>query len=464
MGWSRDEVFAAFDALDEAFDEILEQQDCTALNPADKVALQARMERNLRRAPTVAHRLTASLTAEVEPRDLGAASWPDVLTTALRCSRKDANRRLRQARSLGPRRAMTGQTLPPLWEATAAAQTGGLIGAEHLEVIEKFHKQLPSWVDLDTRAAADTQLADLATGLGPEHLHKCADRLLAMIDQDGPAPTEEDHARKRGLSIGTQQRDGMTHITGWLTPQARATWDAILAKLAAPGMCNPDDDTACIDGQPSPEHTSTDIRTQPQRNHDAFNTVGRSILASGQLGQHNGLPATIIVSTTLAELQSGAGLAVTGGGSLLPMRDVIALASHAHHYLAVFDQHTNQALYLGRTRRCASPAQRIVLHARDRGCTRPGCTTPGYQCHAHHANTDWKNGGHTNINNLTLACGPDNRLIENTDWTTHTRHDGTTEWIPPPNLNTSQTRVNDYHHPQRYLLPQNNPPQNNPPQ
>ena len=93
--------------------------------------------------------------------------------------------------------------------------------------------------------------------------------------------------------------------------------------------------------------------------------MGRCALATGEIGTHNGLPATIIVSTTMQELQSGAGLAVTGGGSLLPMRDVIRLASHAHHYLAVFDQHTNEALYLGRTRRCASPAQRIVLHANE---------------------------------------------------------------------------------------------------
>lgn len=111
--------------------------------------------------------------------------------------------------------------------------------------------------------------------------------------------------------------------------------------------------------EPSPEHTGSDIRTQPQRNHDAFAAVGRSVLASGKLGQVSGLPASIIVSTTLQELQSGAGLAVTGGGSLLSMRDLIRLASHAYHYLAVFDHHTNEALYLGRTRRCASPPGRI---------------------------------------------------------------------------------------------------------
>ena len=62
------------------------------------------------------------------------------------------------------------------------------------------------------------------------------------------------------------------------------------------------------------------------------------VLASEQLGQHNGLPATIIVSTTLKELEKGAGKALTGGGSLLPMSDVIRLARHAHHYLAIFDE------------------------------------------------------------------------------------------------------------------------------
>ena len=58
--------------------------------------------------------------------------------------------------------------------------------------------------------------------------------------------------------------------------------------------------------------------------------IGRSVLASGQLGQHNGLPTTIIVSTTLQELESGCGQAVTATGSLLPMSTVIRMASHAY--------------------------------------------------------------------------------------------------------------------------------------
>jgi len=28
-----------------------------------------------------------------------------------------------------------------------------------------------------------------------------------------------------------------------------------------------------------------------------------------------------------------------------------------------------------------------------------------------------------------------------------------TVWIPPPNLDTGQARINFYHHPERYLIP-----------
>jgi hypothetical protein len=186
--------------------------------------------------------------------------------------------------------------------------------------------------------------------------------------------------------MGPQQVDGMTKLTALLDPEARAIVEPILAKYGAPGMCNPDDHEPRTSGTPSQEQIDNDTRTVGQRNHDALIAIGRSVLASGELGQHNGLPVTVIVTTTLQDLEAARGSGVTGGGSLLPMADVIRMASHAHHYLAVFDKHTNQALYLGRSKRLASVGQRIVLHARDRGCTKPGCTVPGYGTQVHHTN------------------------------------------------------------------------------
>jgi hypothetical protein len=126
--------------------------------------------------------------------------------------------------------------------------------------------------------------------------------------------------------------------------------------------------TPCVDGQRSAEAIQGDQRSQGQRNHDALKAMGRAVLCSGELGQHNGLPVSIIVSTTVQELESCCGQAVTAGGSLLAMSDVIRLASHAHHYLAIFDKHTKEALYLGRSKRLAR---------QDSGscCTPPtGCT------------------------------------------------------------------------------------------
>ena len=421
------------------------------LTAAEVLAIQKRLEHGYRAQPAVDHQLIHQLTAAT-PAELGANSWPKVLSEALRISTDEAKRRIKQAELLGPRTAMTGEPLPPTLPNVAAAQARGQIGSEHVRTIEKFFNELPSRIDAQTRDQAEADLARIATGLGPTQFRAAADRLALVLNQDGDLPDEADRARRRYLTIDKQDAGGMSRFHGLLDPEARATLDAVLAKLAAPGMCNPDDEAPCVDGEPTDAAVQGDARSPGQRNHDALKAMGRAVLASGELGRHNGLPATIIVTATLQDLQSGAGVAATGGGSLLPMRDVIRLASQSHHYLVIYDKHTRQPLYCGRAKRFATPGQRIVLHALERGCTRPGCTAPAYWCQVHHVD-DWvADNGETNINDLTLACGPDNRLVEDGGWTTRKRNDGRTEWLPPPHLDTGQPRVNDFHHPEKYLV------------
>jgi Domain of unknown function (DUF222) len=422
------------------------------LTAAEVLAIQKRLEHGYRAQPAVDHQLIHQLTAQATPAELGANSWPKVLSEALRISTDEAKRRIKQAELLGPRTAMTGEPLPPTLPNVAAAQARGQIGSEHVRTIEKFFNELPSRIDAQTRDQAEADLARIATGLGPTQFRAAADRLALLLNQDGDLPDEADRARRRYLTIDKQDAGGMSRFHGLLDPEARATLDAVLAKLAAPGMCNPDDEAPCVDGEPTDAAVQGDARSPGQRNHDALKAMGRAVLASGELGRHNGLPATIIVTATLQDLQSGAGVASTGGGSLLPMRDVIRLASQSHHYLVIYDKHTRQPLYCGRAKRFATPGQRIVLHALERGCTRPGCTAPAYWCQVHHVD-DWvADNGETNINDLTLACGPDNRLVEDGGWTTRKRNDGRTEWLPPPQLDTGQPRVNDFHHPEKYLV------------
>ncbi|BBY30462.1 DUF222 domain-containing protein [Mycolicibacterium sediminis] len=473
-----------------------------------------------RRVPVMQHAALNRLKAEASPQDFGDTTLVKALAYRSRISTAEASRRFTRAANLGHRRSFTGEPLPPLLEHTAAAQALGLIGDEHVQVIQWFFKKLPAHVDFATGQQVERELAELATQYGPEELSGLAEYTLTVLHPDGDF-SDAECKRKRGIAIGKQQADGTSYVQGWISAELRAMAEPLLAKFAGYGMCNPDDDVPTVpalddsyddgsgeaspgedgsgdtegqlafeqpepasefgpepppdnpqpdsfdepeleparDPEPQPDPfdepapTYRDYRSQPQRNHDAVLTLCRTLLCSGKLGKLNGLPVTVIVSTTLQELERGAGVALTAGGSRLPMADLIRLSARAYHYLHVYDEHTGETLHLGRSRRCASPAQRIALIARERGCTRPGCTVDGYHSQVHHAVADWKDGGRTDVGDLTLACGPHNRLVDTTRWSTRKRDNGLTEWIPPPQLDTGQSRINHFHHPERLIGP-----------
>jgi hypothetical protein len=441
---SREEVVEVFDALEAGFKRALDLQ-CHALTTPERLALLQRCEQIRRLLPAVEHPVINQLSDQADQSELGGKLAP-ALANRLRITRAEASRRIHEAADLGERRALNGEPLPPVLPATAKAQRNGDLGAGHVAVIRSFWHRLPDFVDIGTRARAEAQLARLAGEHRPDELAKLADTLTDCLNPDGDF-TEHDRARRRGITLGRQDIDGMSPISGYLNPEARATIDAVFAKLAAPGMCNSADETPCVRGTPSQAAIQGDTRNAGQRHHDALLALARHALASGSLGQHNGLPASIIVTTTLQELEAGAGKALTGGGTLLPLSDVIRLAGHAHHYLAIFNK--GKALALYHTKRLASPAQRIVLYAKDRGCSFPGCSVPGYLCEVHHCNR-YATNPVTDVNDLTFGCGPNHKLAEQ-GWTTRKNAHGHTEWIPPPHLDHGQPRTNTYHHPEKLL-------------
>ncbi|MEE3750879.1 HNH endonuclease signature motif containing protein [Mycobacterium intracellulare] len=439
------DVDAVFDALDADLDRACALV-LDALNVQQQLAVLERCERLRRRIPVIEHPLLNSLARQAPSQELGGG-LPHALTERTLISRHEASRRIKEARDLGPRHGLTGEPLPPALPATAAAQRVGDLGAGQVAVIRKFCRQLPGWVDAAAREFAEAQLAGFGTQFGPEHLTELARGMSNVLNPDGIF-TDEDRARSRGVTLGPQQADGMSQLRGLITPELRATVEAVEAKLGAPGMCNPLDDTPCVDGTPSQAAIDRDTRSKAQRGHDALLAALRALLASGELGQHNGLPASIIVTTTLAELEAAAGRGLTGGGTILPMSEVIRLGRHAHHYLAIFDK--GKALALYHTKRLASPGQRIVLYAKDRGCTAPGCGVKGYYCEVHHV-TDYATSHTTDIDDLTFACGPHHRLLQPRGWTTRKNAKGETEWKPPPHLERNRPCTNTFHHPEKLL-------------
>jgi hypothetical protein len=436
------DVAANLDALNSAVAAIGELN-FASLNPAVRLHVLEQLETARRRQIAVGHDVIAGLAKE-DPADVGGPVHK-VIADWLRISCAAACRRLRDAQQLSPRLTLTGQELPPELPATARVWRKGMLDGQHLRVIQTFCRDLPDTTPVDTIEDAERFLAQQAMKLRPDQLEKLARQCALRINPDGKF-SDSDRARQRGFTWCGQRSDGMSVGKLIASPELRANLDAWLARFAAPGMCNPDDQTSCVSGEPTDEVAGSDLRSPAQRQHDALNALVRGQLGDPKLGLHNGLPVTVIVSTTLQELTSGAGRAVTGGGTLLPMRDVIRMASHAYHYLAVFDEDSSRPLYLGRSRRVASPDQRVVLYAKDRGCTHPGCDVPGYWCEVHHVD-EWAAGGLTDVDKLTFGCKPHHKLVDE-GWRTRKLPNGRTEWVPPPPLDRG-VRTNDYHHPER---------------
>jgi hypothetical protein len=184
---------------------------------------------------------------------------------------------------------------------------------------------------------------------------------------------------------------------------------------------------------------------------------------------HRGHPVTVVITTTLAELDRAAQAAVdssipmpaaatTGGGSRLPMRDLIGLAAKTIHYLAVFDDHTERPLYLGRQKRVATVDQRLICHARDRGCTRPNCLESGYRCEVHHS-PDWARGGRTDADKLFFACGGDHGMASRGELCTQATKSGRLGWTN----GTGPAEINHAHHPDELLRGDPDPPEDDQP-
>jgi hypothetical protein len=432
-------ITAAFDALDAAVTAVSEL-DFAAADPTTRLRALERLETARRRQLVAGHDLLAGLAHE-DPADVGGPVLK-VVADWLRISCAEARRRLRDIEQLMPRVTLTGETLPPELPATAQVWRDGVLDPQHLKVIQTFVRDLPADTPHDRVEGAERFLAEQASKLRPDQLEKVANRCAVLINPDGKF-SDIDRARQRGFTWSPQRSDGMSIGKLVASPELRANLDAWLARFATPGACAPDDENHCAtDG--------ADARSHAQRQHDALNALVRGQLGDPKLGVHNGLPVTVVVSTTLQELSSAAGQAVTGGGTLLPMRDLIRMASRAYHYLAVFDGHQNRPLYLGRARRIASADQRLVLYAKDRCCTAPGCNIPAYWTEVHH-DDDWARGGRTDIDRLTLACKPDHKMVDK-GWRTIKLGNGYTQWIPPPYLDHGQARVNDYHHPERFFV------------
>ena len=193
-------VDQALAALDGAVETLLSAP-LETLASLDVVEVVKRLESVRRRFDAV----DARVLAEVEERriagDLGRTSVADLLSVRLRVGRGEARARVARARDLGPRRAVTGESLAPLQAATAAALANGVINSGHVAVIGETLRHLPTAIAAEATGPAEDFLLQAARHEEPGMLRRTAQLLLARLDPDGQEPREEAQQRRRGLSL-----------------------------------------------------------------------------------------------------------------------------------------------------------------------------------------------------------------------------------------------------------------------
>ncbi|TQM46197.1 HNH endonuclease signature motif containing protein [Pseudonocardia cypriaca] len=216
----------------------------------------------------------------------------------------------------------------------------------------------------------------------------------------------EDLVARRSLTWQWDE-DGSLILRARLTPDDGATLIAAIQALA------PAPAPARHPVQPAPQDLDQQAREHEPgpaadrvaaRRADALLT-----LVNREGGEEAGPVVERGQAQVIVHLDATTGTARLEGGPEIPATTAQRLTCDARAQVLLNDREGNR-LYLGRSRRLATPAQIAALTVRDgAGCRFPGCTHTHY-LHAHHVR-HWLHGGRTDVDNLVLICSFHHRLI-----------------------------------------------------
>ncbi|KXO89506.1 HNH endonuclease signature motif containing protein [Tsukamurella pseudospumae] len=448
------EYAAALESFEHAA-EILASADPVLLDSSTVLDSLGRLETAARKVPYIQHRLTQVAVEQGLPAQLGYTGMRELLVQRLRLAGSEARDRIHGARDRAPRH-VHGEPPEPRFALVADAQREGTISDRHASVIERIFQSCRRTIKPDEAAILEDVLVTAAADVPPEDLHVIGKRALAYLYPDGAEPKSEVISRARGLTLRKQDDDLMSGLEGDLSPEGRALLETVLAKLAQPGVNNPDDADAPVDPADQDavrDAAKRDTRTTAQRNHDALVTALAIAINSGALGQHRGVACVPIITLTIDQVESETGVATTATGGRMPVEDALRMMGANPRYVLVLDLQS-RPLFLGREKRLASADQRIALYGSEKGCTAPGCDAPATRCQVHHI-TEWADGGPTDITCLTLACDKHHgKVVPDTSdfprgWETITIRDGEyagrTGWRRTADP-SHEYRVNHKHH------------------
>jgi hypothetical protein len=383
----------------------------------------------------------------------------------------EAGRLIADADVLTARTTLTGEPLPPVLPATAAAAADGLLGEHHLRVIRRAveHLDRAAGIDPDTLAAAEQVLARIASTLPPKALEKAAHRLVSELDPDGAAPPEDpelgdellvhfrpDHsvaftARLHGKIEVEMIREVLDALATPAGPddtrtlaqrRAEALKDLFAQALTPTGLATEEDHgedhgdrpEACGDDDRTADDTADD--TAGDAAAEARIPAPRQSADDPARSTRPGCPTVRIGGQALLTitmdhrwLQQQIGHGVLDSDTPVHPSTVRRWACDACVVPVVLGT-GSQPLDIGRLTRTVPDGMRRALIQRDGGCSFPGCTRRPRRCHAHHLK-HWVDHGETKLENLTLLCRFHHSVIHHDQWSVAMIR-GRPWFTPPP--------------------------------
>ncbi len=302
------------------------------------------------------------------------------------------------------RQARTAKGLRALPDVMRAAKDGW-ITIDHAELMAASHSRAP----MNT----DEQLDLLAIGVqqGPDVFKiVLAEYETKRLAASGLNPTEQQRAR-RCAKIFNGDNDmvilhaELDHVAG---ERVKTAMDALttqmLKKDCQTGVersfeqRNADALVELVTSHTKPARTKSveDDLQEDETGADTGNTDTGCEPASEPSPQATTIILTADYDAITGEL-TAAGLI---DGTPIGIDEIRRLACEADILPMIFNSKA-QPLYVGRTRRKHTKAQKLALYKRDKRCT--SCGIRASSCDVHHI-VPWENGGTTDIDNLTLLC------------------------------------------------------------
>lgn len=332
QGWDRNQLARGINSLVERLAES-PLEDCSIEQLDQLVIVNENTARKLYAAQLDEYRAAeaSAVGEQVLGRDhVHHRRFNGYLADRLTLTAGQARRRVRHAHMVSVPPAENGDPVRPAACPCAAFELhAGAITPEHLDILDRFSDQLPErlaaepdlWERMESLIvgfAAGSPGSDGEETAPPQTSLACsrlATELLERLDPDGRYVAESDRQRRRRLTVGKPDVDGMSRIGGWLHPQLRELLMVVLEKYGAPGVEDPFRDRF---------NFGDDDRTSGQRDHDAL-LVGIRELLCGGIGTHRGLPAVLIATATLGQILSLSGQADTATGGKIPVDQALSL-------------------------------------------------------------------------------------------------------------------------------------------